>query len=131
MLVKLHKCARTTPAICKEIQESSLSERAWRKSTVLQEPRCVTGNTMIRLKIAPLCPRRSMRTSPGRKNGSWSNLRNTLLLSLDDLLAVTKEFINPKVSRSGLDRCLRRHGVANLRPYSQKKRGRKRSNKEL
>ena len=26
-----------------------------------------------------------------------------------------REFINPHVSRSGLDRCLRRHGVANLR----------------
>lgn len=42
-------------------------------------------------------------------------LRKTLLLSLDDLLAVVREFIHPKVSRSGLDRCLRRHGVGNLR----------------
>ncbi len=42
-------------------------------------------------------------------------LRKTLLLPLDDLVAVTREFINPKVSRSGLDRCLRRHGVANLK----------------
>jgi hypothetical protein len=33
---------------------------------------------------------------------------------LDDLLAVTREFLNPDVSRSGLDRCLRRHGVSNL-----------------
>ena len=41
-------------------------------------------------------------------------LRNTLLLPLDDLLAVTREFLNPDVSRSGLDRCLRRHGVSNL-----------------
>lgn len=37
-----------------------------------------------------------------------------MLLSLDDLLAVTREFIHPEVSRSGLDRCLRRHGVSNL-----------------
>jgi len=42
-------------------------------------------------------------------------LRSTLLLPLDDLVAVVREFINPNVSRSGLDRCLRRHGVANLR----------------
>jgi transposase InsO family protein len=33
---------------------------------------------------------------------------------LDDLLAVTREILNPAVSRSGLDRCLRRHGVSNL-----------------
>lgn len=31
------------------------------------------------------------------------------------LLAVTREFLCPAVSRSGLDRCLRRHGVGNLR----------------
>jgi transposase InsO family protein len=42
-------------------------------------------------------------------------LRRLLLLPLDDLLAVTREFLNPDVSRSGLDRCLRRHGVSNLK----------------
>ena len=42
-------------------------------------------------------------------------LRETLLVSIDDLLAVVREFLNPEVSRSGLDRCLRRHGVGNLR----------------
>ena len=42
-------------------------------------------------------------------------LRSLTLLGLDDLVAVVREFINPDVSRSGLDRCLRRHGVANLR----------------
>ena len=38
-----------------------------------------------------------------------------MLLPLDDLLAITREFINPDVSRSGLDRCLRRHEVSNLK----------------
>ena len=38
-------------------------------------------------------------------------VRRTLLLPLDDLLSITREFINPSVSRSGLDRCLRRHGI--------------------
>ena len=41
---------------------------------------------------------------------------------LDDLVAVVREFINPEVSRSGLDRCLRRHGVANLRDLQAKAR---------
>jgi hypothetical protein len=35
-------------------------------------------------------------------------------VSIDDLLAVVREFLNPEVSRSGLDRCLRRHGVGTL-----------------
>jgi hypothetical protein len=47
-------------------------------------------------------------------------LRRALLVSIDDLLAVLKEFLNPQVPRSGLDRCLRRHGVANLRDLQAK-----------
>ena len=40
--------------------------------------------------------------------------------TLDDLLAVVREFLNPNASRSGLDRCLRRHGVGNLRDMKAK-----------
>jgi len=42
-------------------------------------------------------------------------LRMTLLLALDDLLAVVREFIYPLASRSGVQRCLNRHGVGQLR----------------
>ncbi|MDD2725664.1 MAG: hypothetical protein PHH59_16840, partial [Methylovulum sp.] len=38
-----------------------------------------------------------------------AGLRETLYLPLDDLLYVTKTYINPDVSRSGLARCLKRH----------------------
>jgi len=51
--------------------------------------------------------------SPGQE-AVVVELRKLLLLPLDDLLVVTREFINAQVSRSGLDRCLRRHGVSNL-----------------
>lgn len=47
-------------------------------------------------------------------------LRQALLLPLDDLLSVVHEFLNPNASRSGLDRCLRRHGVGNLRELRSK-----------
>jgi transposase InsO family protein len=42
-------------------------------------------------------------------------LRKCLLLPLDDLLVVCREFLCEEVSRSGLDRCLRRYKVGNLR----------------
>jgi len=42
-------------------------------------------------------------------------LRKTRLLSLNDLLVVPREFIHSAVSRSGPDRCLRRHGVVDLK----------------
>ena len=39
-------------------------------------------------------------------------LRKSLGLSLDDLLAVVREFIHPTVSRAALHRMLKRHGVS-------------------
>ncbi len=39
-------------------------------------------------------------------------IRETLWLSLDDLLAVAKEFIHPGLTHSALHRCLKRHGVS-------------------
>ena len=42
-------------------------------------------------------------------------LRRLLLLPLDDLLVITREFICADMSRAALDRCLRRYGVNNLR----------------
>jgi len=41
-------------------------------------------------------------------------LRTRLLLSLDELLVVCNQFINPNASRAGLQRCLKRHGVSRL-----------------
>lgn len=42
-------------------------------------------------------------------------LRRALWLLLDDLLAITREFICREVSRSGLGRRLHRHRVRSLR----------------
>ena len=52
-------------------------------------------------------------------------LCKTLLLPLDDLLAVTHESIHPAVSRSGLDRCLRRHGISTLKALMPQEGGAK------
>lgn len=38
-------------------------------------------------------------------------LLRTLLPPLNDLLAVTREFLSPDVSRSGLEQCPHRHGA--------------------
>jgi hypothetical protein len=43
-----------------------------------------------------------------------------MLLLLVDLLAVMREFVNSNVSRSELDRCLRRHGEGTLREFKPK-----------
>jgi transposase InsO family protein len=51
---------------------------------------------------------------------------STLLLPLDDLLVITREFINEKASRSGLARLLKRQGLNDLRALYPQIEGEKR-----
>lgn len=50
-------------------------------------------------------------------------LRKKLLLPLYDLFAINHEFINPNVFRVGLDLCISRHGVSNLKQLLPKEEG--------
>ena len=114
MKIRLHKNARTTPAIRKEIQRSNLSERAlaqkygisratarkWKKRDSIED--CSHRPKNLRATLSPL------------EEEIVVELRKSLLLPLDDLLVVVREFIQPAMSRSALDRCLRRHGVSRL-----------------
>ncbi|MBF8271830.1 MAG: integrase catalytic protein [Magnetococcales bacterium] len=61
------------------------------------------------------CPRNIQTDLTEAQEGIIVLVRTTLLLPLDDLLAVIREFLLPDLSRSALDRCLRRHGVSNLK----------------
>ena len=99
MLISLHKNARTTPVIRAEMAASSESAAVlakrfnvteqtaakWLKRTNFED----RSHTAHRLQIQ-LTPAQEMVVV---------HLRRTLLLPLDDLLAVTKEFICPSVSR--------------------------------
>nr|WP_198144842.1 hypothetical protein [Pseudorhodobacter aquimaris] len=60
-------------------------------------------------------PHRLQTTLTPAKEVAAVALRKTLLVSLDGLLAMVQEFLNPNVSRPGLDRRLHRHGVGTLR----------------
>ena len=46
-------------------------------------------------------------------------LRKLLLLPLDDLLVVTREFIHPNATRWGIHHTLKRHGVCRLKEIEQ------------
>ena len=115
MLIKLHSQATTTPKVGAAIQASD--EPAW----VLAERHGTTEQTVLkwrkrdRVNDLGHTPHRLQTTLTPAQEAIAVALRRTLLISLDDLLALVREFLNPKVSRSGLDRCLRRHGVSNLR----------------
>jgi transposase InsO family protein len=112
--IRLHKNATTTPKIRAYIQSSDKpvrqlaqelgiavsTVRIWRSRTDVHDRSHTRKNLLTTLSPA--------------QEAIAVELRRTLLLSLDDLLVVVREFLNPHASRSGLDRCLRRHGVSRL-----------------
>lgn len=115
MLISLHKQATTTPKIRAAIQASP--EPAW----MVAERYGISEQTVWKWRRRGSVHDRShtphwLQTTltPAQKAVAVA-LRKSLLLPLDDLLSVVREFLTPNVSRSGLDRCLRRHRAGNLR----------------
>jgi len=116
MNIQLHKNARTTPAIRLELQSQpeSVSGRELAEAYHLNRHTVAKWRQREGVEDASHRPQRLHATLSAAQEEEVA-LRETLPLPLDDLLAVTREFIHPEVSRSGLDRCLRRHGVSNLK----------------
>lgn len=107
MQVSLHKNARTTPAIRRELQAATeptqvLSRRYHLSPITVRKWRDRDSNADTSHRPYTL----HANLSPAQEC-LVMELRKLLLLPLDVLLVVTHEFINEKVSRSGLDRCLR------------------------
>jgi hypothetical protein len=115
MNVNLHRNARTPPAIRRELQSSTKSDRELAREYQLNRGTVRKWREREGVADASHRPHRLHTTLRPVQEQIVVALRQTLLLPLDDRLAVTREFIHPEVSRSGLNRCLRRHGVSNLR----------------
>ena len=117
----LHKCARTTEAIRKEIQESkesimSLAKKyginhktvtKWRKRDFVHDA-----------KMGPKDPHSTVLTR--EEEAACVEFRKRTLLSLDDCLSALKENI-PHLSRSSLHRLFQRNGISKL-PKTQEKK---------
>jgi transposase-like protein len=120
MLIHLHSQATTTPKVRAAIQASA------EPASALAARFGTTGQTVYKWKHRDTVhdlshtPHRLQTTLTPAQEAVAVVLCKTLRVSIDDLLAVVREFLNPDVSRSGLDRCLRRHGVGNLRDLQAK-----------
>jgi hypothetical protein len=114
MHLNLHKNARTTPAIRRELQASTEPTKVLAQRYHLSPMTVRKWRTRAATEDASHRPRTLHATRSPAQEVLVVDLRRLLLLPLDDLLAVTHAFINGQVSRSGLDRCLRRHGVSRL-----------------
>ena len=112
MQLRLHANATTTPRIRAYIQKSTASPAALARELGIH-PR-----TVARWKVRPDVADRS--TRPHRLAtaiSQWEEalileLRRSLALPLDDIVEAMRRCLNPQLSRSGVHRCLKRHGLS-------------------
>ncbi len=116
MNVHLHKNARTTPAIRRELQAqpASVTDKELAETYNLNRHTVAKWRKRESVEDASHRPRTLHATLNPAQEALVVTLRETLELPLDDLLAVTHEFVNAEVSRSGLNRCPRRHEAPSL-----------------
>ena len=123
MNITLHKNARTTPQTRAEIQASDLSIVALAKKYGIHRHTVRKWKNRDDQQDKSHCPKTLNTTLSPLEEIIVIALRETLLLPLDDLLVVTRKYINEKVSRAGLGRLLRRENVSNLRDLYPKEEG--------
>ncbi|TEW53002.1 helix-turn-helix domain-containing protein [Psychromonas algicola] len=114
MTAKQHKNATTTPEIRAFIRESELPTAVLARLLKISESTVRKWRKRETLEDASHIPKHINTTLTLQQQYVVVQLRTHLMLSLDQLLKVCREFINENTSRAGLQRCLKRHGVSKL-----------------
>jgi transposase InsO family protein len=112
---RLHSNARTTPKTRAEIKQSELSNSQLAKRYSITKATVSKWRKRDEFEDRSHRPRTLHTTLSQVQEWIVCELRRMLLLSLDDLTAVTKQFINPQASRSGISRLLKREDMDSLR----------------
>lgn len=124
MQLRLHANATTTPrqrtyiqrstapvaALARELGISQTTVRRWKKRSSVAD-RSHTPHRLA-ISLSPLEERLVV------------ELRTTLALPLDDIVEVMRRCLNPKLSRSAIHRCLKRHGISRRPPPARPPVGR-------
>ncbi len=113
-MAKQHANATTTPEMRAFIHESDLPTAVLARLLKVSESTVRKWRKRESLDDASHKPKQLNTTLSEAQEYVVVELRTRLLLALDELLAVCKQFINANVSRAGLQRCLKRHGVSRL-----------------
>tara|TARA_R100001377_G_scaffold51320_1_gene29996 strand:- start:672 stop:1520 length:849 start_codon:yes stop_codon:yes gene_type:complete len=109
-----HANATTTPEMRAFIHASDLPTAVLARLLKVSESTIRKWRKRASLDDASHVPKQLNTTLSEAQEYVVVELRTRLLLSLDELLVVCKSFINASVSRAGLQRCLKRHGVSRL-----------------
>lgn len=121
MPLTLHPLARTTPRIRAELRaaDPALTDAELARQYGLTPPTVRKWRRRDSTADRSHRPQTLHCTLTSAQEAVAMEIRRTLWLPLDDLLVVVREFLNPETSRSGLMRCLARHGL-NRRPVEDK-----------
>ncbi len=111
MEVRLHKLARTTPAIRKEIKESNLSYSKLSKKYNISVKTVQKWKKRDSVKDRSHKRHNTLSTVNALEEQIIIELRTMLDLSIDDITEVMNRCINPTLSRSAIYRCMKRCGV--------------------
>lgn len=114
MSTKRHANATTTPEMREFIRNSDLGVARLARLLNISESTVRKWRKRDTSEDASHAPQKLNTTLSAVQEYVVVELRKSLLLSLDELLQLTREFINADVSRAGLARCLKRHGVSRL-----------------
>jgi len=130
MSSRIHPQARTTPKIRQEIKDSGLSDREAAK--VFNITRATAAKWLKRDDVQDRSHRAHTlhTTLSATQEAIVLSLRQSLYLPLDDLLYITREYINEAVSRAGIARLLKREGMSRLEDIIPKSEGETLSSKK-
>lgn len=114
MTDKRHANATTTPEMREFIQTSDLPVAKLARLLNISEATVRKWKKRENVKDASNIPSKLNTTLTPAQEYVVVQLKLILKFSLNKLLSVTQRHINAQVSRSGLARCLKRHGVSQL-----------------
>ena len=106
-MTQIHPQASTTPRVRAEIQASNDSIADLARRYNISEPTVAKWKSRTGVTDRSHRPHKLATTLSPAQEAIVVELRRLLLLPLDDLLVITREFVCPDMSRSALDRCLR------------------------
>lgn len=113
-MAKQHANATTTPEVRAFISQSDLPTAFLARLLKISESTVRKWRKRDFVNDASHRPKHLNTTLTGMQEHVVVELRTCLMLPLDELLDVCQEFVNPKLSRAGLQRLLKRNGISRL-----------------
>lgn len=114
----LHKCAKTTFRIRKEIQESKESIASLANKYSINVKTVSKWKNRLSVEDIKMGPKRTRTVLKPLEEAIIVEFRKKTLLPLDDIYISLKDHL-PTLTRSNLHRCLQRHGVSRL-PFNER-----------